>query len=69
MKIIHENPAPCLCNIKRDQFLAQRQQSGFADLGVGSVVECDCGAQYMLSEDVGTRVWIPSVTMEEIKRA
>jgi hypothetical protein len=47
LKLIHVAPVPCPCYIKLEAFDKQ-----YADrpLGVGSVVECDCGQRYTLTD-------------------
>lgn len=57
MKIIEEVPDPCPCAMRRTKYLAERQQSGYRDLGVNSILECDCGVRYVLIDSAGGRLW------------
>lgn len=58
MRIIVEAFDPCNCVANIFRYLAQRQQSGFRDLGPGSVIECECGQGWTLVEDQGVRRWV-----------
>lgn len=71
MKIIADYYDPCRCEVKRFEFLAQRQQSGFRDLGVDTVLECECGIQYVLIEapETGLRFWDVYRSTQEVKGA
>lgn len=44
-----EPPHPCM-NLLWDFYNTQVDETGLALLGVGSIVECDCGSQYTLSD-------------------
>lgn len=46
IKVIKAAPVPCPCHQK----LAQFDQDTTLTLGVGSIVECDCGTQYTLAD-------------------
>lgn len=49
MILIKRTEPPCACTTKLWDFYAVLADEG-TTLGVGSVVECDCGAHYVLSE-------------------
>lgn len=44
--------APCPCRDNLRNFLME-----FGPLGVGSIVECDCGKHYVLGETAGVGFW------------
>jgi hypothetical protein len=49
MKLIHHAKDPCRCHDKLEEY-----EKGLAEgvvLGVGSIVECDCGERYKLIDD------------------
>lgn len=46
IKVIHAAPIPCRCYDK----LAVFDQDTTLKLGIGSIVECDCGQRYTLAD-------------------
>lgn len=51
MKLIKRVDPPCPCLIKVHEFyLAQADEDGNNTLGVGSIVECDCGQNWQLQD-------------------
>lgn len=62
MEIVLEIPEPCDSVSKIKKFCAERQQAGYRDLGMGSIVLCDCGEQFILNETAEFgREWIKVV--------
>lgn len=64
MKVIERVEPPCPCPSKLwDFYNSQADDDGRAALGLGSVVECDCGQAYTLSESQRDgRYWVKRVT-------
>lgn len=57
MKLIYNRPPACPCTEKLWAFINQYGED--RQPGVGSLVECDCGAQYTLAESQKDgRFWI-----------
>lgn len=51
MKLIKRVEPPCPCPIKLHEFhLTQADKDGNNAVGVGSVVECDCGQNWQLQD-------------------
>lgn len=48
MKLINNPPLPCRCRERIAAFLGERGTTG---LRIGSIIECDCGKQYKLTDD------------------
>jgi hypothetical protein len=49
MKVVHHVNPPCDCHPKIEQFALERADAGHP-LGLGSIVECDCGQEYRLTD-------------------
>lgn len=60
MKLIKQVDPPCPCQIKIHEFsLTQVDENGNSILGVGSVVECDCGQHWVYMDFPGQgKVWV-----------
>lgn len=60
MKLIKQVDPPCPCQIKiHEFFLTQVDENGNSTLGVGSVVECDCGQHWVYMDFPGQgKVWV-----------
>ena len=67
MKLIKAVPPPCPCQIKIHEFyLTQVDENGNPTLGVGSVVECDCGQNWVLTDfPTQGKVWVRKGRMAE----
>jgi hypothetical protein len=65
MEIVYEVRETCQCVIKIRDFLSKRQQSGFPELGVNTVIKCDCEKNWMLTEYNGTREWVEVQALPE----
>lgn len=51
MKLIKAVEPPCPCMVKLWEFYnTQVDDNGNATLGIGSIVECDCGQEYTFSD-------------------
>lgn len=51
MKVVKEVPPPHPCTtLLWDFYNRQSDDNGVPTLGIGSIVECDCGSQYTLSD-------------------
>lgn len=65
MEIVEFKQESCECAVRIQNFFARRQQSGFSSPGVGTVVTCDCGRTWVLTESPDTgRFWIEQVAGE-----
>lgn len=50
MEIVLFEPDSCNCPGKIQKFFAERQQSGYPSPGPGTIVTCDCGRTWDLTE-------------------
>ena len=48
MKVIREVPQSDQCLGKIGEYLIEREQSALPPLGIDSILECDCGTQWVL---------------------
>jgi hypothetical protein len=64
VKLIKAVEPPCPCDIKLWEFYnTQVDDHGNATLGTGSIVECDCGTEYVLNNTkLSGRFWAKRTT-------
>lgn len=67
MKVIHNRPQPCSCTEKLWDYLIELQGQHGTVLGIGSIVECDCGQRWTLSESQRDgRFWVKRVLRDKL---